>query len=290
VLYRLAAMRAVALGALLVLGGAALPGGATHAAELASPPLCLGKRATIVGTATANVLRGTPRTDVIAALGGNDVVTGGGGNDLVCGGAGADTLEGGAGADRLDGGPGRDACRGGETLRGCEETRPHPAPGVLAPGAYVTRVFSPAFGFRVGSGWSLRGPEDETQVLLVTRPEPGGLAVTVDSFARRQSVAETISRFASIPQTVPTAAAAAVTVAGKAGQRIDLTVDGSATGLVRVPGLTDQYELEPTDRLRVYAIGVGSGTVTILVEAPVAEFASFLPVAEELLASVQFVP
>ena len=262
--------------------------GTVVASQLAAPPVCLGKPATIVGNAKANTIRGTRKPDVIAALGGNDLVEGAGGNDLVCGGAGADKLEGGAGSDRLDGGPGRDACRGGETLRACEETRPHPSQGPLTAGAFVTRLFAPAFGFRVGQGWSLRFPEDETQVLLVTRQEPGGLGVTFDSFSRRQSVAETIARFSSIAQTVATAPVAA-TVAGRAGQHVDLTVEGTATAEVRVPGLTDRYELEPTDRLRVYAVTFNGATVTILVEAPADEFTTFLPAAEELLASVQIV-
>lgn len=51
---------------------------------------CGGKRATIVGSARRDLLRGTRRADVIAALGGN-----------------------GRGSDRLVGGPGRDTCLGG---------------------------------------------------------------------------------------------------------------------------------------------------------------------------------
>lgn len=95
------------------------------------PVFCDGKRATIVGTATADRLRGTRRADVIAGLGGNDAVTGLGGNDTICGGdgndkiagsagsdrlfgdRGNDRLSGDAGRDRLDGGKGRDQLRGG---------------------------------------------------------------------------------------------------------------------------------------------------------------------------------
>jgi uncharacterized delta-60 repeat protein len=60
---------------------------------------CLGKRATIVGTAGRDDLIGTPHRDVIAALGGADKVKGRGGPDLICGGRGKDRLAGDAGKD-----------------------------------------------------------------------------------------------------------------------------------------------------------------------------------------------
>lgn len=62
---------------------------------------CLGKRATIVGTARKDELVGTPHRDVIAALGGRDEVRGLGGPDLICGGKGRDKLFGGAGHDEV---------------------------------------------------------------------------------------------------------------------------------------------------------------------------------------------
>jgi hypothetical protein len=74
---------------------------------------CLGKKATIIGTAKRDKLKGTGKRDVIAGLGGNDVIRGLGGNDLICGGAGNDTLVGGPGSDALIGGPGADKLNGG---------------------------------------------------------------------------------------------------------------------------------------------------------------------------------
>jgi uncharacterized delta-60 repeat protein len=74
---------------------------------------CAGSRATIVGSAKSDRLRGTAGRDVIAGLGGNDTVTGLDDNNVVCGGAGRDVLRGGAGRDRLVGGPGRDRLVGG---------------------------------------------------------------------------------------------------------------------------------------------------------------------------------
>jgi uncharacterized delta-60 repeat protein len=75
-------------------------------------PLCGGKRATIVGTARSDRLKGTRRADVIVALGGNDRVAGGSGSDLICAGEGNDKVDGGAGNDRLFGQAGRDALGG----------------------------------------------------------------------------------------------------------------------------------------------------------------------------------
>src|SRR5918996_2625628 len=79
----------------------------------ARAPRCLGKLATIVGTAGANVLTGTPRRDVIVGRGGDDRINGLGRGDIVCGGAGGDRIFGGRGKDRLIGGRGPDFMDGG---------------------------------------------------------------------------------------------------------------------------------------------------------------------------------
>jgi len=76
--------------------------------------LCLGQRATIVGTGQGDVLVGTPANDVIAALAGNDKIDGSGGDDVICGDDGDDLVVGGAGTDTIESGPGRDTCTGGE--------------------------------------------------------------------------------------------------------------------------------------------------------------------------------
>jgi uncharacterized delta-60 repeat protein len=68
---------------------------------------CLGKRATIVGTAKQDEIVGTPRRDVIAALAGRDRVRALAGADLICGGRGRDSLLGGRGKDRVRQDPAR---------------------------------------------------------------------------------------------------------------------------------------------------------------------------------------
>jgi Ca2+-binding RTX toxin-like protein len=80
---------------------------------LAAAPKCLGKKATIVGTARADVLKGTARADVIVGLRGGDTIKGVGGNDRICGGKGNDKLIGGAGGDGLVGEAGNDVLSGG---------------------------------------------------------------------------------------------------------------------------------------------------------------------------------
>jgi uncharacterized delta-60 repeat protein len=62
---------------------------------------CLGRKATIVGTAQRDEITGTQHRDVIAALGGADKVRALGGPDIVCGGKGKDELFGGAGRDEV---------------------------------------------------------------------------------------------------------------------------------------------------------------------------------------------
>jgi hypothetical protein len=280
--------RSLALLAVLVAACTATLGaarGADAGAGQKARPLCLGKRATIVGNEKANVLTGTRRNDVIVGLGGNDTVSGIGGNDLVCGGSGNDLLVGGAGRDGLDGGAGRDTCRTGERLLRCEETRLEIQVGPLAPGTYVTGVFTPRFGFTVPSGWSASFAEEPRQVILARKRDPGGLSVTFDSFARAQSVESTIARVAGIEGVLASNRGAA-SIGDSGGQRVDLLV--TASDLVLVPGLADRYELEPNDRLRVYALPVGGATVSILVEAPAADFDSFLRQAEDLLGSVRW--
>jgi Ca2+-binding RTX toxin-like protein len=104
---------------------AALLSGASAAAGDQARPTCLGARATIVGTAKADVLRGTQRRDVVVGLGGADRILGRGGDDLLCGGAGNDRLDGGPGRNRLDGGAGRDECLRAARITTCE---PKPLP------------------------------------------------------------------------------------------------------------------------------------------------------------------
>src|SRR5437667_6067444 len=62
---------------------ARLQRGPSRHLQAGAPPLCDGRRATIVGTNGDDTLEGTPGRDVIAALGGNDVVYGLGQNDLI---------------------------------------------------------------------------------------------------------------------------------------------------------------------------------------------------------------
>lgn len=85
---------------------------APQAGAQASPVICDGLEATIVGTPGDDVIFGTDGDDVIALLQGNDYVFAGGGDDVICGGLGNDTLLGGEGFDVLFGAQGNDVIAG----------------------------------------------------------------------------------------------------------------------------------------------------------------------------------
>ncbi len=78
----------------------------------AARPKCFGKKATIVGTAKADILKGTRGADVIVGLGGNDTIKGLGGDDWICGGDGRDKISAGGGGDVVFGDAGNDALNG----------------------------------------------------------------------------------------------------------------------------------------------------------------------------------
>jgi dipeptidyl aminopeptidase/acylaminoacyl peptidase len=75
---------------------------------------CAGRRATIVGDAGPDKIKGTKKRDVIVANAGKDVVRGRGGKDLICLGAGRDRAVGGGGTDLCRGGKGKDKAKGCE--------------------------------------------------------------------------------------------------------------------------------------------------------------------------------
>lgn len=98
----------------ILIGGRALTHSYTVTSFDASAPIhmCNGKAATIVGTAGADMLRGTAGPDVIVALGGDDLIEGLSGNDVICAGSGHDLVRAGWGNDVVFGGLGRDTLRG----------------------------------------------------------------------------------------------------------------------------------------------------------------------------------
>lgn len=101
-------------------------------ATSATPPLCLGKPATIVGKAGNDIIIGqTGVADVIVGLGGNDQIIGGDWygeddnavpkGDVICAGPGDDNVQGSRGNDQISGGGGNDyidAIYGADNVRG----------------------------------------------------------------------------------------------------------------------------------------------------------------------------
>jgi Ca2+-binding RTX toxin-like protein len=74
---------------------------------------CFGQPATIVGTNSADDIKGTAGDDVIVLRGGDDSVSARAGADLVCGGDGDDFIDLAVGPARADGGKGGDGIFGG---------------------------------------------------------------------------------------------------------------------------------------------------------------------------------
>ena len=307
-------MRIFAFAMVALSGIAAMTVTVATASEAARSvgPLCLGKRATIVGTSDRDILSGTGRADVIAALGGADEVDGFGGNDLICGGPGDDVLNGAERVDRLDGGPGFDTCRTGERLTTCEET--HPAlPRLqwaqIAPGEYVTDVFRPRVTLQLGSGWIMlreaRIHDDPSGGRLLARrtveqgrmglsmrhgSQDGSPRLVFDSLPVSElsvnAVLFRIARASNLSSTTPTP----VTISGAAGQRLWLAVPVEATGPVTgaALGWDPDFELVPGERARVDVVRVGGRTLSILALARNVDLEPFLPLADEVLGSVKW--
>ncbi len=89
-----------------------------YVAGSADPPLCFGRRPTIVGTSEDDRLVGTKGSDVIVARGGVDEIYGLRGHDYICGGPGYEVISDDevgevVVGDRIFAGPGNDRVRGG---------------------------------------------------------------------------------------------------------------------------------------------------------------------------------
>ncbi len=111
---------AIWIGASFVAVAAAGPSATARIGDNEQPS-CKGQAATLVGSQSADELRGTNGDDVIVARAGQDEVRSRGGEDLVCSGPERDDVYGGTGADRLLGGSARDLLIGGgddDVMRG----------------------------------------------------------------------------------------------------------------------------------------------------------------------------
>jgi Tol biopolymer transport system component len=89
------------------------PGKDAHDPQWESVYTCGKRRATIIGSDAADVIKGTKRADVMVGNGGNDKLVGLRGNDRICGGAGKDKIKGDSGNDQLFGNAGKDKLTGG---------------------------------------------------------------------------------------------------------------------------------------------------------------------------------
>jgi len=124
-----------------------------------------------VGTAGADMLRGTATADRITGLAGHDELLGFAGDDLIEGGDGFDELFGGAGNDTLEGGAGDDYLdgRGGnDTLTG-------------GPGRDVFAFYAQQSGKTLDSGSDIITDFDTAEdVILLDRFTPGEVEVRAE--------------------------------------------------------------------------------------------------------------
>ena len=164
-------------------------------------------------------------------------------------------------------------------------TTPTARRGPLAAGTYSAGVLRPRLEFTVGPGWFVGFDVTETQILVAQKSDPGAHSVTVDTFGGTRSVAERVATLRGVTGLAADPPVA-TTVGGFAGQRFDALT--TAADIVQVPGLSDRYELEPNDRVRISVVDVRGQSVTIIVEAPAAEWTAFLPTAETVVSSMRF--
>lgn len=243
---------------------------------------------TIVGTTRTDVLRGTSAADVLDGRGGADRLYGYAGADRLIGGPGNDALYAGAGRDTVVCGAGRDIAfvDASDRVAGdCEDVRrPAPAPppagpnvlrqGPLAPGTYVSGTIAPRVRLSVGSGWQVWAinPSIAYQFTL-TRAPGNDYSITV--ILRSGSVGEVVTQMAQLG-TVTSGPVPAV--AGNAtGQRLDL-----------VGPWTSTFRVQDSHSARVWVLGAGSRTWSVIAAAPTAEFPAYVSLVEEVLSTFVF--
>jgi hypothetical protein len=230
------------------------------------------KPCTIVGTQTADNLKGTRRDDVICGRGGNDRIHGGNGDDVIRGGPGADRLFGDYGDDFVYGGPGNDLIEvgpgedfifpgggsntcsyvhGGRTYRSecglkrrhrglgaddcCYGTRVDQTPPKLGPVKVTPTVIDASSGGR-SVQVSVVALDDESGVgsVVLTFSGPGGQWRELDLGGASRAGGVTLTDFVPVPASTPSGEyeITSVRVADKAGNAT--TFDSS--GLESIEG------------------------------------------------------
>jgi hypothetical protein len=152
----------------------------------------------------------------------------------------------------------------------------------LAAGTYYTEAFAPRFVVTLGEGWGNAG-QHPTLVALLRRPEPGDLALTIDSTSA-DDVEATVRRLTTIRGT-ETTAPADTQIAGLPARTFDVTIVDEQ---VRIAGLNDVYTSFAGDRIRIWVLDAAGDTVTILAESTGEEFETFAAEAEAALAALRF--
>ncbi len=164
----------------------------------------------------------------------------------------------------------------------------------LAPGSYLAQLFRPPLAFELGSGWT--NVAYTPRALQILRDETSSISVVSGELLARSgelgtSPAELVAylrRRPGLSAGVPKD----VTVGGLKGVALEVRVGQASVALFDQPlagGQKDPFLLRQTETARFIALEAGGQRVLIVVEAPSAEFATFLrEAAQPVLDSLSF--
>jgi hypothetical protein len=198
--------------------------------------------------------------------------------------------------------------------------RPLPDPGTpptptnLSPGRYATNEFEPSVAFSVGKGWAINNPEKTDHFSIYSRDfaksdkEAGAVLTFVDVRAVfdpqrppednvRSTPKDLLAWFQQHPR-LDTSKPVPTTVGGVSAVRFDASVSSlSKERLDECPDCLPVFGLqyqEPVSivegfKQRVTLVeGLSGETVVIILYAPLDQFDSYLPKAQEVLNTVEW--
>ena len=158
---------------------------------------------------------------------------------------------------------------------------PLPAGGTLTAGRFHSVHLEPPVTFEVGAGWSVLMDERDGLVLL-RRPEPGDMAVSIDSTV--QDPLEERLAYLTALKGITAEPARMTSLLGHPAVAARVTVEEPIVG---IPSLAEHYTVRQGDILDMYAVDAGGTTLTVFVEAPAADFEAFAVEAQTLLDTME---
>lgn len=171
-----------------------------------------------------------------------------------------------------------------------------PGQGVaFAPGTYETEIFQPTIRFTIGEGWV--APIPEMSNTFGVSPGSTSSKRTVGFFhveslfnndvpSGGADVIDWIRNHTELDVAEPSQGS----VGGVEATILDVKANPEMKGFM--PGLfqteAGSYVLESTGAARIYVLEIGGEPVAISIEAPAKRIDAFVPLAEEILSTVEF--